>query len=131
MLHKENGPVDWLTIIPLAFWIICIVLSAAKLCQTGQEKKLFDYLNCFNESTFSTFISMVIALSYKFFSEENRAKRKESGLSPRYISLTLISTVVYGVVAVINACRYGSVSIVIMTVMSITYVILFFKYMRA
>lgn len=121
---------DWLTIIPMLFWFLCIGLSAAKLCQTDNEIHMIDWLEVFNGNTFSTYISLVICMVYQFFSVNSKKKQEKSGLSRRWIPLTILSTVIYAVVAIVNACRYCVLTTVIMTGASVVYVFLFFKYMK-
>lgn len=132
LYQKKNGTTDWLTVIPVLFWIVCIIISIVKLFQKADNPPLLnDILNSINESTFSTFITMVIMLSYQYFSLDNITKRKKIGLSPEHIALTIIGTIIYGIIAVINVCRYNSVTIVLMFIASIVYVILFFAFMRS
>lgn len=132
LYQKKNGTTDWLTVIPVLFWIVCIIISIVKLFQKADNPPLLnDILNSFNESTFSTYITMVIMLSYQYFSLDNITKRKKIGLSPEYIALTIIVTIIYGIIAIINVCRYNSVTIVLMFIASIVYVILFFTFMRS
>lgn len=132
LYQKKNGTTDWLTVIPVLFWIVCIIISIVKLFQKADNPPLLnDILNSFNESTFSTYITMVIMLSYQYFSLDNITKRKKIGLSPEYIALTIIGTIIYGIIAIINVCRYNSVTIVLMFIASIVYVILFFTFMRS
>lgn len=128
-MDKKGKKVDWLIIIPIIFWVSCMGLSVAKMLQTGNEIHMVDWLDIFNSNTFSTYISMVICMAYQFFSYDKK-KQERSGLSRKRISLTVISTAIYGVVAVINACRYCFVTAVLMAVASAIYVFLFFKFMK-
>lgn len=64
------------------------------------------------------------------FSTDIKSKQEESGLSRKWMWLTILSTVIYGIVAIINASRYCLVTTVIMSVVSLGYICLFFKYMR-
>lgn len=129
-MHDKNGKIDWLTIIPILFLILCMGLSVGKMFQTGNEIHIIDWLEVFNSNTFATFISMVICMAYQFFSYDEKTEQEESGLSRKWIWLTIISTVVYGIIAIINAARYCLGTTVIMTMASIAYVIIFFKFMR-
>ena len=128
-MADKGKKVDWLTIIPIMFWIGCMGLSVGKMFQTGNEIKIIDWLDILNSNTFSTFISMVICMAYQFFSVTGK-KQEKSGLSRKWISFTIISTIIYGIVAIVNACRYCFETTLIMTIASIVYVIIFFKYMR-
>lgn len=129
--HNKKRTKDWLTIIPLIFWVICIAFSIGKQFQ-GEESNpsILSVLNSINESTFSTYITMVITLSYQFFSVESNGKRKGIGLSREHISVTIISTCIYGCIALINVCRYCSLTTILMFITSIVYVLLFFRVMR-
>lgn len=129
-MAEENKKVDWLVIIPIIFWVLCMGLSVGKMFQTGNEIHILDWLDIFNSNTFSTFISIVICMAYQFFAVNGKKKQEKSGLSRKWIALTLISTGVYGGVAIINACRYCLVTAIIMTIVSIVYVIMFFKFMK-
>ena len=73
---------------------------------------------------------MVICMAYQFFSADKKKQQERSGLSRRWIWLTIILSAVYVIVAVVNACRYCIVSTIIMTFASATYVFIFFKFMR-
>ena len=129
-MADKKRKLDWLTIIPILFWILCMLLSIGKLIQVEKEVNILDWIDILNSNTFSTFISMVICMAYQFFSTKGKKKQEKSGLSKRWIWLTIISTVIYGIVAIINACRYCLTTSVIMAIVSVIYVILFFKFMR-
>lgn len=68
--------------------------------------------------------------TYKFFTTDENKQELDSGLSRKWIWLTILATIIYGVCAVINASRYCLITAVIMAVASLSYVILFFKIMR-
>lgn len=129
-MYDKNGKVAWLTIIPMLFWVSCMGLSIGKMFQTGYEVHIIDWLEVLNSNTFSTYISMVICMTYQFFSAERKSKQEESGLSRKWIWLTIVSTVLYGIIAIINACRYCLVTSIIMAMASIVYVFIFFNFMR-
>lgn len=129
-MDKKGRKVDWLTIIPVFFWISCMGLSAGKMFQTGNEIHILDWLDIFNSNTFSTYISMVICMAYQFFSVYDKKKQERSGLSRKWIPVTVLSTVLYCAVAIVNACRYCLFTAGLMAVVSAVYVFLFFKYMK-
>ncbi len=129
-MNKKGKKVDWLIIIPIIFWVSCMCLSVGKMFQTGNEIHILDWLDVFNSNTFSTYISMVICMAYQFFSVYVKKKQERSGLSRRWIGLTVISTAGYCVVAIINACRYCLETTILMAVVSAVYVFLFFKFMK-
>ncbi len=104
--------------------------SLAKLYQSGNEIHIIDYIEIFNSNTFSTFISMVICMAYKFFTTDENKQELDSGLSRKWIWLTILATIIYGMCAVINASRYCLITSVIMAAASLAYIILFFKVMR-
>lgn len=128
-MSNKTRRIGWLTIIPIIFWIICMILSVRKLFQTGNDIHIIDWLDIINSNTFSTFISMVIGMAYQFFSVKKKKQQEKSGLSRKYIPLTIISSALYGVVAVVNACTYCLPTAAFMTVASVIYVFLFFQYM--
>lgn len=130
MARRKERRIDWLTIIPLSFCVVCMIFSFAKLYQSGNEIHILDLLDIFNSNIFSTFISMVICMSYRFFSEKRKKRERVSGLSEKWIALTVISTILYGVVALINTCIYNYLTSILLMLVSITYVKLFFKVMR-
>lgn len=130
-IFRKNGKVDWLTTIPILFWISCIGLSVGKMYQSGNSIHIIDWLDIINSNTFSTYLSMIICMAYQFFSVNNTKKQEQSGLSRRWISLSILSTVIYGIIAIINACRYNLLTTVIMSLASVSYVFIFFKFMRA
>lgn len=129
-MAREQRKIDWLTVIPVVFCLVCMILSFAKLYQSGNEIHILDVVEIFNSNVFSTFISMIICMAYRFFSERRKKREKVSGLSQKWISLTIISTILYGVASVINACIYNYLTSILLMVISITYVFLFFKTMR-
>ncbi len=118
-MGKEDKEIDWLMVIPIIFWIFCMCLSVGKMFQTGNKIHIIDWIDIFNSNTFSTYISVY-----------NKKRQEKSGLSRKWISLTILSTIVYGAVAIINACRYCLVTTIIMAIASTIYVILFFKFMK-
>lgn len=130
---KATRKKDWPTVIPVIFWLICIFFSVAKQFQGEESDKaalFLNVLNSFNESTFSTFITIVITLSYQYFSVDGEGKRRGIGLSREHIAMTIIATCLYGALALANALRYGTFTIILMTIASIIYVVLFFVKMR-
>lgn len=128
-MKEKNKKIDWLIIIPMIFWVSCMALSVGKMFQTGNEIHILDWLDVFNSNTFSTYVSMVICMAYQFFSVYGKKQQDRSGLSRKWISLTVILTVIYGIIAVVNACRYCLATAIIMAVASVIYVIVFFKFM--
>lgn len=98
--------------------------------QTGNEIHILDWIDIFNSNTFSTYISKIISMAYQFFAVYDKRRQERSGLSRKWIALTIISTVVYGVIAIINACRYCLITAMIIAIASVTYVILFFRFMK-
>lgn len=128
-MGKKDKVIDWPVVIPIIFWLLCMGLSIGKMFQTGNVIHIIDWIDIFNSNTFSTYISMIICMSYQYFAGRGK-KQERSGLSRKWIALTVISTGVYGAVALINACRYCLVTAVIMMVGSIAYVFLFFRFMR-
>ena len=129
-MEKKDKKIDWLIIIPIIFWISCMCLSVGKLFQSGNKIHIIDWIDIFNSNTFSTYISLIICMAYQYFSVYNKKRQEKSGLSRKWISLTILSTIVYGAVAIINACRYCLVTTIIMAIASTIYVILFFKFMK-
>ncbi len=129
-MEKKNKKTDWLTIIPIMFWLSCMGLSVGKMFQTGNKITIVDWLDIFSSNTFSTYISMVICMAYQYFSVNGRKQQERSGLSRRWIPLTIIATVAYGVVAIINACVYCLFTSCLMAAVSLAYVILFFTVMK-
>ena len=127
---QKTKKTNWLTIIPVIFWICCIGISVGKVVQTGNKIHFTDLMDIVGSNTFSTYVSMIIVMMYQFFSIENARKQEISGLSRRWISLSIIATIAYAVIAVVNACRYNSLTIRIMFIYSIVYVFLFFRFMR-
>lgn len=124
----------WPIVIAVLLWIICIGMSIARACQANASNStkifsLMEFVIIFNENTFSTFISLVVAFLYQFLSRKNTDRRKGAILSPDFIPYTIISTVAYSLVAVINACRYCLPTIIMMLIASCVYVILFFGFM--
>lgn len=73
---------------------------------------------------------MVICMAYKFFTTDENKQELDSGLSRKWIWLTILATIIYGMCAVINASRYCLITSVIMAAASLAYIILFFKVMR-
>ncbi|MFG6328039.1 MAG: hypothetical protein K1W06_00970, partial [Lachnospiraceae bacterium] len=73
---------------------------------------------------------MIICMAYQYFAVYDNKQQEKSGLSRKWIALTIISTAIYGGIAIINACRYCLATSFIMAVVSIIYVILFFKFMK-
>lgn len=129
-MKEKDKKVDWLLIIPIIFWGLCMILSGGKLFQTGNKIHIIDLIDIFNSNTFSTYISMIICMAYQYFAVYDKKKQERSGLSRKWIALTIISTATYGGIAIINACRYCMVTTIIMALASIAYVILFFKFMK-
>lgn len=129
-MEKGDKEIDWLMVIPIIFWIFCMCLSVGKMLQTGNKIHIIDWVDIFNSNTFSTYISLIICMAYQYFSIYDKKQQEKSGLSRKWISLTIISTIVYGVIAIVNACRYCLLTAIIMAIASIIYVILFFKFMK-
>lgn len=128
-MTEKNKKVDWQIIIPIIIWCSCIGLSVGKMFQTGNEIHIIDWLDIFNSNTFSTYISIVMCMIYQFFAFGDKKQQEKWGLSRKWIALTIIATAIYTAVAIINACRYCYVTVIIMMIVSVAYVITFFKFM--
>ncbi|MDO5541579.1 MAG: hypothetical protein Q4F83_16190 [Eubacteriales bacterium] len=133
MKKQRNQDIDWLVVIPLLLWAVCTGIAVAKAVQSGRTIEVIEWLEIFNSNTFATYISIVVAMLYQFFSVgkgKNLGVKQQSGLSNRYVPLTIISTIIYGIVAVVNASRFNLATTIIMTFVSVIYVILFFVFMK-
>ncbi len=60
-------------------------------------------------------------MAYQYFSVSLKKQQEKSGLSGKWIPLTILSAIVYGVSAIINACRYCLVTTIIMAIASTVY----------
>lgn len=129
-MPEEKKKIDWTIVIPLMFWVLFMGMSIGKIYQTGNEVSLIDWLDVLNGNTFSTFISMVIVMAYQFFSDENVQRKDDFGLSRKGIPVTIIATIIYGIVAIVNAARYCLITAIIMALCSVAYIIIFFTVMR-
>lgn len=129
-MPEEKKKIDWTLVIPLMFWVLFMGMSIGKIYQTGNEVNLIDWLDVLNGNTFSTFISMVIVMAYQFFSDENVQRKDDFGLSRKGIPVTIIATIIYGIVAIVNAARYCLITAIIMALCSVAYIIIFFTVMR-
>ena len=43
-MKDKRKKADWLTIIPILFWLSCMAFSLAKLYQSGNEIHIIDYI---------------------------------------------------------------------------------------
>lgn len=129
-MNKKNGKIDWLVFIPNIFCIVCTGVSLRKMFLTGHDIYFIDVLEACNSNVFATYISMVICMAYQFFSVYDFNQAEKSGLSRNWIGLTIIASVIYGGFQLVNACIYNIYTTLAMSVASIIYIFLFFKYMR-
>lgn len=129
MINKGKKK-DWLMIIPIIFLIVWSGFCIFKLYQTGNEVHIIDCIDVVNSNVFSTYISLVMGMAYLFFSADTKRKRVNSGLSPDFIAYTIILSVFYACVAIVNACRFCVFTTILMAIYSIVYVFAFYKYMR-
>ena len=130
-MANKNKSYDWPTSISIVFWIACIISSFAKQAQSGTDWHLMIVLDIINSNTFSTYGAMVIVMSYQFFSTKKKKQEEKSGLSRRYIPVTIIASILYCVLFVVNICRYNLCTCVVLLVSSVVYVYLFWTKMRA
>lgn len=121
---------DWLTIIPLLFLVLCIGCGIGRLLHSIDSITIFSIISTINENIFATFISMVICMAYQFFSARGSRKEERSGLSRKYIPLTIIASAVYGIMFVVDACLYNKATIILLFVVSVGYMVLYFSCMR-
>lgn len=49
-MKNKRKKADWLTIIPILFWLSCMAFSLAKLYQSGNKIHIIDYIEIFNSS---------------------------------------------------------------------------------
>lgn len=127
---QKSKRINWSTIIPIMFWIACMIMSFGKMVQNTDCIRLIDLLDIFNGNTFSTYISMVICMAYQFFSGNNSKRQEKSGLSRKWISLSIMSTIFYGIMSVVNTCIYNLITTILMSICSFIYIILYFAFMR-
>lgn len=129
MIEKKYR-IDWSIVIPLLLWWACILLSIGKNLQLDERLCALDWIDIFNSNTFATYIAIVLTMLYQYFSIRKRQHEEYSGLARNFIPMTIIITIIYGIVAIINACRFNIITSIIMAVISIIYVTLFFTKMR-
>ena len=137
--------IDWTIIIPIIFWIICIISSFAKLLHTGtkvqitniidiinflndkwliiRQAGLITILDIINSNTFSTYVSMVIVLLYQSFTAE---KQKDQKIPDKLKSNAIILTIAYCVIFLLNVCWFNLFMTGFVTMFSIIYVWNFF-----
>lgn len=128
MMQKK---IDWLLIVPIVICVGCSVSDVMKLLQSNSDLVFIDILNIFNCNVFSAFFSIVICLLVQFFSKDKkrRSKSRDVGLNPRYIPLTVCSSIGYFTVYIVNVCRFCSVTSWILFICSVIYICVFFVYM--
>lgn len=138
--------IDWTIIIPIIFWIICIISSFTKLLHTGtkvqitniidiinflynkwliiRQAGLITILDIINSNTFSTYVSMVIVLLYQSFTTK---KQKDQKIPDKLKPNAIILTIAYCIIFLINVCFFNLFMTVFVTLFSIIYVWNFFK----
>lgn len=122
---------NWSTIVPILIWIVCLILTGFRTFSDATIDikdyqcwlTIFDW---FSSNTFSAFISMVVVMIVQFFAiEKNSANglrikgEKYSGLSRENISITIIATIIYYSMAIIDAFRSSDITSFIMFLFSI------------
>lgn len=134
---------NWSTIVPILVWIACLIITGFRtFLDTTIDLKdcqfWITFFNWFSSNTFSAFISMVVVMMVQFYAiEKNNANglrikgEKYSGLSRKNISITIIATVIYYSMAIVDALMSSGATSFIMFLFSITYIILYFNYMKA
>lgn len=130
-----KGKINWNIWIPVVLWIACVVLGILKvvlriaLYETDEVLSIVDILNAFNSNTFSTFISVVVCKLYQYFSTDRKGFKQEevSGLSMKNIPATFIISGIYAAAAIFDTSISRNVMTYIFFVLSLIYVICFFK----
>lgn len=128
--NTNNKKINWNIGIPIIIWIACVFLGELRLVlETNSEKGILQLIAVFNSNTFATFISIIACMWYQFFSEEKQNLRDiRSGLSTRYMPVTIVATVVYFAVACFDAALPNyKIMTIICFIVNIVYVICFFK----
>lgn len=126
MRHRGKLNLSIAVIVP---FLLCMIISMLRLdCADNKIIVFFDELN---SNIFSTFLSVVLVMMYQYFSAENKKAREKSKLSRKYIRVTVISTVLYVIIAIVNACKYNCSTKIAMTLASISYIFIFIKYMKS
>lgn len=121
---------EWITVIPLMFWVCCILGGIGRLWQSEDGLTVLGVINEINCNTYATYVSMVICMTYYYFSAKGGRREEKSGLAREYMPITIIASIVYSVFYIINACRYCEETTIILLVVSVVYVVLYFMYMR-
>lgn len=129
--NVKNSGINWHIGIPVCLWIFCVVFGIIKVVLNTDENNTIDFIeivNAFNSNTFSTFISVVACMIYQYCTTEKGLKREEvSGLSMKNMPATVIISLVYSSVVILDSAISHSAMAIIYCIVSIIYVICFFK----
>lgn len=137
--NENTNKINWHIGIPIALWIICVILGILKVTlkaavfDKGVTLDFVDVLNAFNSNTFSTFISVVACMLYQHYSTENVGFKREtvSGLSMRRMPAIIIISGIYIMLAAFDSALSLFPMSVIFFITNIVYVICFFTIFRA
>lgn len=114
-------------------WIGITGLGIIKvLLSSVSELRVIDIvttiINTFNSCTFSTFISVIVCMLHQYFTTVKGKREKVSGLVMRRMPAIIISTVIYGVVAIFDAAISRVIMAIIFLIINIAYVVCFLVY---
>lgn len=128
----------WVSWMPIIVWVVCLTYTGVKMFRSPafytSENCWISIFDWFSSNTLSAFISIVLVMIVQFYSSANDSNRikgeKSSGLSKKYISVTIIATLLYYTVVIIDACLIAGWTSILMFIYSILYIILYFTVMR-
>ena len=120
---------DWSFIIPILISIAVLAMDIIKLrvgwdYSQGNSPPCISYIRIISEAFFNAYMPIVIFSLYLHFSS-NRAGKRRSKLSQRFIPLTLITSILCGVVFIVDACLAKEIVSWIFMVFMVLYVVLF------
>lgn len=121
---------SWPIIIPIFFLFACIIMSLWKAYNSNEGISFLVALEVFNSNSFSTFGAMLVVDLYQFFAADTGKEEELSGLSKVNIPITVILTVLFGILAVVNTCINNTVTLITQAVYSVIFIISFFRIMR-
>ena len=132
-MHTENTKEekDWQLYIALLFWSILVIFSILREYRAETYPKLLQWIIIINNNTFATSSAMVSSMVFRFFAAQIRGDNpQESGLSRKWIAGTIVTTGVYIIIFIVDACIAHIATVIMLFLYTLVYVVLFFKYMR-
>lgn len=118
---NKSVKVDKETKISIMICGLMVGLGIFRIMMNGNPN-IYDVLNTINSNVFSALTSITICKLYKYVNSDNKHNEEVSGLQRKNIESTILITIGYLIIAVVDATAANKLSTIVYFIVTIIYV---------